>query len=451
MLMCLRDANFAFTPTGAQAGILARWIGCQRVIRNAKIEETHLNSWLRRFSKFSARSGADDGKGFDQGYSHFATETNPWLREVPSQILRNGVYRAKAAFVRYWKGEARRPVPRGKRSGESVLLTGELFTIADGKLTIGTQKYPVGVVRWKAHRDFSAPKMLTITRCGDGAWHASFTCEDGIVLPTSQDLLIQHSFASESSVLAFDRGVANPLVDSDGRFYGLETKRTARLARLQGRKVRLQQKLARQKKGSANRRKTKQRLSRVARRTGDLLADWRHQTTARIATGPHSVIALEDLRLANMTRTAKAKPNPAASAQGQPDFLPNGGSAKTGLNRVMLQVGLGALSTLLCYKSRRSGQAFLTVSPHHSSQECSQCTHTSPDNRPTQAEFHCQACGHQAHADYNAAVVLRRRAHSSIQQHRPVGTTGRKTPASVRSTSPANRKPPPQRARAGGR
>ena len=293
--------------------------------------------------------------------------------------------------------------------------------------------------------------MLTITRCGDGSWHASFTCEDGIVLPTAQDLLTQHSFASESSVLAFDRGVANPLVDSDGQFYGLETKRTARLARLQSRKVRLQKKLARQKKGSANRRKTKQRLARAARRTTDLLGDWRHQTTARIAASPHRVIALEDLRLANMTRTAKAKPNPEASVPGQPDFLPNCGSAKTGLNRVMLQVGLGNLSTLLQYKARRAGQAFLTVSPYHSSQECSQCTHTSPDNRPTQAEFHCRACGHQAHADYNAAVVLRKRAHSSIQQHRPVGTTGRKTPARARSTSPSIRKPPPQRSCAGGR
>jgi putative transposase len=446
----LTERKFRLYPTGAQAGILARWIRCQRVVRNAKIEETHLNSWLRLFSKFSARPGDSGEKSFDQGYSHLATETNPWLREVPSQILRNGVYRAKAAFVRYWKGEAGRPVPRGKHSGESVLLTGELFTITDGKLTIGTQKYPVGQVRWKAHRDFSAPKMLTITRCGDGAWRAAFTCEDDVILPPAEDLLIKHSFADETSVLAFDRGVANPLVDSDGQFYGLEKKRTTRLARLQSRKVRLQQKLARQRKGSANRRKTKKRLARISRRTGDLLADWRHQTTARIAASPHRVIALEDLRLANMTRTVKAKPNPAASAQGQPDFLPNGGYAKTGLNRVMLQVGLGNLSTLIQYKIRRAGQAFLAVPSHHSSQECSQCTHTSPDNRPTQAEFHCQACGHQAHADYNAAVVLRKRAHSSIQQHRPAGTVGRKTPASVRSTSPANRKPPPQRSCAGG-
>jgi len=238
----LHDANvltgrkFRLYPTGAQATVLSQWLGCQRVIRNAKIEETHLNFWLRRFSKFSARSGADEEKGFDQGYSHFATETNPWLREVPSQILRNGVYRAKTAFVRYWKGEAGRPVPRGKHSGESVLPTGELFTIADGKLTIGTQKYPVGVVRWKAHRDFSAPKMLTITRCGDGAWHVSFTCEDGAVVPTAKDLLIQHSFASESSMLAFDRGVANPLVDSDGRFLAL--RRSERPASPEGRAAR---------------------------------------------------------------------------------------------------------------------------------------------------------------------------------------------------------------------
>ncbi|WP_419604205.1 zinc ribbon domain-containing protein [Thiolapillus sp.] len=34
---------------------------------------------------------------------------------------------------------------------------------------------------------------------------------------------------------------------------------------------------------------------------------------------------------------------------------------------------------------------------------CSVCGHVSPANRPTQAVFHCQACGHTEHADTNAA------------------------------------------------
>ena len=448
----LTGRKFRLYPTAKQAQVFSQWIGCQRVIRNAKVEETRLNAWLRRASMFSDRPGnGDAAKAFDQAYSHFATEQNPWLREVPSQILRNGIYRAKTAFVRFWKGEAKPPVFHGKQSEESVLLTGELFSIKDGKLLVGTHRTPLGEVRWKAHRAFQAPKMLTITRCGDGAWFASFSCEDGTTPPSSEELLVQHAFAPEASVLAFDRGVAHPLADSEGNFHDLEPKRRKRLETIQRRKEALQSKLARQKKGSAARRKTKKRLARAERKRRNQLSDWRHQTTARIAGGSHSVLVLEALRLASMTKAVEPKPNPAASAPGQPSFLPNGASAKSGLNRALLQVGLGEIRSLLEYKARRTGKAVLLVSPQFSSQECSKCAHTSPDNRPTQAEFHCRACGFEAHADYNAAVVLRRRGHALLQSHRPMGTKGRKTPARKRPAPLSNRKPPPQRSGAGGR
>lgn len=224
----LTGRKFRIYPTAQQAIALPRCIGCQRVIRNAKVEETNVQAWLRRFSKFSDRSGDEiGGKAFDQAYSHFDTELNPWLREVPSQILRNVIYRAKAAFVRYWKGEAKKPVFRGEQREESVLLTEELFRIEGGKLHVGTHRTPLGEVRWKAHREFQTPKMLTITRCGDGAWFASFICEDGIEAPTNDALLVRHSFSPEPDVIAFDRGVAHALADSEGEFHDLEPERTA--------------------------------------------------------------------------------------------------------------------------------------------------------------------------------------------------------------------------------
>lgn len=213
----------------------------------------------------------------------------------------------------------------------------------------------------------------------------------------------------------------------------------------------MQHKLARQQKSSANRRKTQVRRARIARKKRALLGDWRRQTTHRLAALPHRVVAVEDLRLRNMTAAPKPKVNPVASVPGQPAHLPNGAAAKAGLNRALLAVGLGELCELLAYKARREGKAFLKVSARFSSQECSECTHTSPDNRPTQAEFHCRACGFQTHADYNASVVQRKRAHVLLQFHRPMGATGRKTLAKARLTARRSRKPPPQRDSVGGR
>ena len=450
----LTGRKFRIYPTKEQDAALSRWIGCQRVIRNAKIEETHYQTWLRRFSKFSDRPG-DESEGyiFTHCYSQFVTEQNEWLREVPSQVLRNGVFRAKDAFVRYWSGVAKRPVSKGRGSEGSVMLTRELFRIEDGVLNIGTFRQPLGNIKWKTHRKFSPPSTLTISRSGEGLWYASFCCEDGVSVPSADDLLEQHSFAQEGQILALDAGVINPLSDSEGRFYHLEPKRLKRIDKLEKRRAKLQRKLSRQKKGSNNRRKTKKCLARIARKKNNLISDWRHQTTHRITAVPHSVIVMEDLNLSNMTRKAKPKENPAASAPGQPDYLSNGGSAKSGLNKALLNVGLGEISTLVQYKARRTRKAFMFVPAHHSSQECSQCTHISPDNRPTQAEFNCQACGYQAHADYNASLVLRKRGHSLLITDRPVGTRGRKMPARKRiKLLPATGKKPPSNAsRIGGR
>ena len=44
----------------------------------------------------------------------------------------------------------------------------------------------------------------------------------------------------------------------------------------------------------------------------------------------------------------------------------------------------------------------------------SACGHTHPDNRPTQAGFVCQCCGHTENADFNASKVIRRRGANLI-------------------------------------
>lgn len=44
----------------------------------------------------------------------------------------------------------------------------------------------------------------------------------------------------------------------------------------------------------------------------------------------------------------------------------------------------------------------------HTSQTCHECGHVAKGNRVTQAEFRCLSCGHEAHADVNAAKNILR-------------------------------------------
>jgi putative transposase len=58
----------------------------------------------------------------------------------------------------------------------------------------------------------------------------------------------------------------------------------------------------------------------------------------------------------------------------------------------------------------RAGKLVIKVSAHHTSQECADCRHIHPDNRPSQAVFACQVCDHRDNADNNAAKIIKKRA-----------------------------------------
>jgi IS605 OrfB family transposase len=57
----------------------------------------------------------------------------------------------------------------------------------------------------------------------------------------------------------------------------------------------------------------------------------------------------------------------------------------------------------LAYKAALAGVPLVAVDPRNTSRTCSACGHCSKDNRKSQDHFSCTACGHQAHADHNAA------------------------------------------------
>lgn len=112
------DTGFSLRcyPTPAQAQTLARWIGCQRFIYNAKTTED-------RYFRAFARKRLDlvgQCAPVDQQYAQFISENSSWLREVPSQVLRNGAVKWSQSYSRYFKRLAGRPTIRKKGGRQSV-------------------------------------------------------------------------------------------------------------------------------------------------------------------------------------------------------------------------------------------------------------------------------------------------------------------------------------------
>lgn len=54
-------------------------------------------------------------------------------------------------------------------------------------------------------------------------------------------------------------------------------------------------------------------------------------------------------------------------------------------------------------KAAEYGITVVKISPHYTSQRCSCCGHIAENNRTSQAQFKCLACGYETNADYNAA------------------------------------------------
>jgi putative transposase len=68
------------------------------------------------------------------------------------------------------------------------------------------------------------------------------------------------------------------------------------------------------------------------------------------------------------------------------------------------------LYTFLAYKARIAGVPVEKVDPRHTSRTCAECGHCERSNRKSQIGFRCKACGHEAHADVNAARNIRNAA-----------------------------------------
>jgi len=331
----------------------------------------------------------------------FAKKNHPdWaeLQGCPINLIR-GTLKALATA---WKesrpgkrdslGRQRKP-PRFKGVHYPITTLNDTDCKATVKVTSNTVKLPgLGPARIRGNhngRRWPSDRVVTTYRImrEPSGWHLLLV---GVVpLPRVRNTDLK---------VGLDFGVTHTLTTSAGKQINSPKALAANLRRLE----RLQQKLARQKPGSANRKKTKARIARLhekIRRTRKLFA---HKVSTRLLRTYQSVV-LEDLKIQNMNR--RPAPKPSEDGKG---FEPNQAAAKAGLNRQISDHAWGQLRTLLEEKGKALGRKVYRVDPKNTSRQCPSCGHTSAKNRPSQAVFLCEACGHSMNADHNAAINILR-------------------------------------------
>jgi putative transposase len=320
---------------------------------------------------------------------------------VQQQALRD-FSQAIAAFLDSGNA-AGRPSWRkaGRDEGFRIVGRGSQWEVRRLSRKIGQVWVPkAGWVRFRWSRAVPTDvKSYRVTLDRAGRWHIAFAAIPAPVPAPGYD-----------KVVGIDLGVVVSAALSTGELLhvpGLTWREQTRLRRLE-------RKLARAKRGSARRKKVRLAIARLRVRETDRRKDWAEKKTTDIAQR-FDLIKVEDLRIKNMTQSAKGtRENPGRNVR-----------QKAGLNRGILRSGWGLLVRRLEEKAPGRVER---INPRFTSQRCSACGLVDAKSRKSQARFVCTACGYACHADVNAA--------RNIAAGHAVTARG-----GFRSAGPANREP----------
>ena len=306
-----------------------------------------------------------------------ARAEHPWLADGSQMVQQQALRDFAQAMANYFRGTHSRPSWRkaGRNEGFRVVAVkpGEVRRLSRH---VGEVRVPkAGWVRFRWSRAVPpGVKSYRVTLDRAGRWHVAFAViPEPIPAPGNRE------------TVGIDRGVAVSAALSTGEMLTVPQLSAGRRQQLR----RLQRRLARARPGSNRRARVKRALARLRAREADARKDWAEKASTGIARR-FDRIRVEDLRISNMTRSAKGT----AEAPGR------NVRQKAGLNREIMRSGWGLLVRRLEEKARGRVEK---VNPVFTSQRCSACGHVDAKSRESQARFVCTACGFADNADVNAA------------------------------------------------
>jgi len=361
-------SRFRLLPTPAQHVAMLEHCRHARFVWNLAVEQQQMWQPGRRAPGYNKQSAQ---------LTEIRTEYD-WLAAGSQTVQQQALRDFAQAMRNFFAGTHRRPSWRKAGVHEGFRQVGlkprhvEKLTRRYGRVWVPK----VGWIRFRWTRAVPREvKSYRVTRDRAGRWHVAFAhVPDAIAAP------------ADGSVIGVDRGVAVSAALSTGELLHTPSLTPGEQIRLR----RLQQHLARAKRGSNRRQRTKVAIARIKAHESDRRRDWVEKTTTDLARR-FDTIRVEELDVRAMTR----------SARGTVEHPGVGVAQKRGLNRAISRQGWGQLVARLNHKAAGRLQR---VPAAYTSQRCSACGHVAPENRKNQAVFACVACkAGPCNADVNAA------------------------------------------------
>jgi putative transposase len=304
--------------------------------------------------------------------------------ELGSHALQATVKRVDFAYQRFFKGLGGYPKFKSSRhyqgwtypckAGWKTHTTGK-----NGYLELSN----LGQIQMRGQaRTWGTPTTCTLM-LKNGLWYASIT------------VICKPVRATGIGSIGADFGCLTAVALSDGtrienpRFLAVQQKKIKQVSKSLRRKRKPEKNKT---KASRRWRKVKNKVRKLHQKVARQRQNWCHQVAVQIVSS-NSMVATEKLTLKNMTR--KAKKGSKRKRQ------------KTGLNRSILDIGMGMLRSAIEYKLAEANGIFIEVPTQKvkPSQTCPNCGHQQKKDL-SEREHLCSKCGYQADRDVAAAQVM---------------------------------------------
>src|SRR5208283_5342804 len=198
-------------------------------------------------------------------------EETKWLNEVSSVPVQQTLRHLQGAFSNFFEKVAKYPTFKKKDGKQSAEYTRSGFQWDAGTRTLTVAK--LGPIKIKWSREFSSnPSTVTLSRDQSGRYFVSLRLDEAI-----------EKFPEATAAVGIDLGINRTMTLSDGTRIG----NPRYTAKYEARLTRLQRRLAKKRKGSANRAKAKRKVAKLHTKIDDCRKDFTHKATTRIVRDNH--------------------------------------------------------------------------------------------------------------------------------------------------------------------
>lgn len=359
--------KFRMYPKEKQQILLTKTFGCVRFVYNHFLEKSKNKKYTNAFTM------CKELKELQKEY--------PFLKEVDSCGLRCAIFNLEDAYKDFFQKRNNYPAYKNKHSKQSYRTNcikssykGQEYSNIFLDLAKKEIKLPkLGKVKIRGYRNLTTinGKIInaTITKETTGKYYVSIIVEETKEVKKK---------VTPTSIVGIDLGIHSLMVTSEGKVYDNPKE----LSKYESKIKRLQRKLARQEKGSRNREKTKEKLSRIYSK----IRNARRNNQIKIVNElvkENDIIVSENLKVKEMTKNSH-------------------------LAKLLLDASFSKICEYLKWKCENLGKYYYQVNTYYPSSQI--CNHCGSKNAITKdlgvREWECKRCGSKLERDVNASINI---------------------------------------------